>query len=72
MSLETTDRVGLVLIFWPVGKAPWNFGLTLCWHASRQVMADYLQKFIVADGLLDASTLKEIKVIEDVESEISR
>ena len=45
-------------------------GLSVGLHLGK-VIADYLEKFIAAYGLLDATTLKEIKVIEDVESEIS-
>jgi len=45
-------------------------GLSVGMHLGK-VIADYLQKFVEAYGLLDATTLKEVKEIEDVESEIS-
>jgi hypothetical protein len=44
-------------------------GLSVGMHLGK-VLADYLQRFIDAYGLLDATTVKEIKEIEAVEGEI--
>jgi len=45
-------------------------GLSVGMHLGK-VIADYLQKFVDAYGLLDGTTLKEIKEIEEAASEIS-
>jgi hypothetical protein len=45
-------------------------GLSVGMHLGKLV-ADYLQKFIEAHGLVDATTLKEIMYIEEAASEIS-
>ena len=45
-------------------------GLSVGMHLGK-IIADYLQKFVDAYGLLDATTLKEIKEIGEAASEIS-
>ncbi len=44
-------------------------GLSVGMHLGK-VIADYLQKFIKAQGLLDETTLKEIDEIEEAAKEI--
>lgn len=45
-------------------------GLSVGMHLGK-IVADYLQKFVDAYGLLDTTTLKEIKEIGEAASEIS-
>jgi hypothetical protein len=45
-------------------------GLSVGMHLGK-IVADYLQKFVDAYGLLDATTLREMKTIEEAASEIS-
>jgi hypothetical protein len=45
-------------------------GLSVGMHLGK-VLADYLQRFVDAYGLLDTKTLGEIKEIEDLEGKLS-
>jgi hypothetical protein len=45
-------------------------GLSVGMHLGK-VIADYLEKFIEAYGLLGSATIKEIEEIEGVESKIA-
>jgi hypothetical protein len=72
MGLATTRQDKARIEFLGCRKSVMEFwiGLSVGMHLGK-VIADYLQKFVEAYGLLDATTLKEVKEIEDVESEIS-
>lgn len=45
-------------------------GLSVGMHLGK-VIADYLQKFVKAHGLLDARTIKEMDEIEEAAKELS-
>ncbi len=53
---------GSVMEFW--------IGLSVGMHLGK-IIADYLERFIETYGLLDDATVKEIKEIETVESDVS-